>query len=130
MRENEALRFRPGDGAAIAAVVLLAAALLAGFLFFAGGGEAKILRIYQDGKPVGEMPLDRDGETRVGGAYENLIRVRDGRAAIAESSCPGADCVHAGWISQPGRSVICLPNRVEIRIEGGESAGDVDAVVR
>ncbi|MBQ8917117.1 MAG: NusG domain II-containing protein, partial [Oscillospiraceae bacterium] len=48
------------------------------------------------------------------------------RACIAQSTCPGEDCVHSGWISSPGRSVVCLPNRVEIRITG---SSEVDFVV-
>ena len=54
------------------------------------------------------------------------VVIRDGRAAILESDCPGGDCIHSGWISQPGRSIVCLPNRVELRIAG---QGDVDFVV-
>ena len=54
----------------------------------------------------------------------------DGKAAILESTCPGEDCVHSGWISQTGRSVVCLPNRAEVRIEGVSGADDVDAVVQ
>jgi len=45
---------------------------------------------------------------------------------IAESTCPGNDCVHSGKIHSAGRSIVCLPNRVEIRITG---ESDVDYVV-
>ena len=76
------------------------------------------------------MPLNRDGEYLLSGVYENRIVIRDGKAAILESTCPGEDCVHSGWISQTGRSVVCLPNRVEVRIEGVSGADDVDAVVQ
>ena len=65
----------------------------------------------------------------VGGLYTNRITVRGGRIAITESSCPGEDCVHSGWIDRPGRSLVCLPNRVEIRLEGPAAEDDVDAVV-
>ena len=63
----------------------------------------------------------------IGGAYINRVEVRDGRIAIVDSDCPGEDCVHSGWISRPGRSIVCLPNRLEIRVTG---TSDVDFVVR
>ena len=130
MREQERLAFRKGDGVAIGAVILTALALLAFFLASAGNEEAKSVRIYRNGEMIREMPLTENGEYLVTGIYENRIEVRDGKAAITRSSCPGEDCVHSGWISQAGRSIVCLPNRVEVRIEGSAADDDVDAVIR
>ena len=131
MTEKERLRFQKGDGVAIGAVILAAAALLIFFLLDARKTDGPlVLRIYADGAFVREMPLDQDGAFQVDGAYMNRVEVRDGKAAITESTCPGEDCVHSGWISQPGRSVVCLPNRVEIRVEGRPGDEEVDAVIR
>ena len=130
MKEVERLTFRKGDGIAIGAVILAALGLLLFFLASAGDGEAKTVRIYRNGEMIREMPLTEDAETLVTGTYENRVTIRDGRAAVTESSCPGGDCMHSGWISQTGRSIVCLPNRVEIRIEGGAADDDVDAVIR
>lgn len=129
-KEKDALTFRAGDAAAIAAVVLAALAMIVFFLFSAAKGGAVTVRVYQDGELIREMPLSTDTEFTVRGDYENRITVRGGRAAVTQSDCPGEDCVHSGWIDRPGRSIVCLPNRVEIRLEGGETADDVDAVVR
>ncbi len=126
-RRRSVLTFRPGDAVAAAAVLLCALALAVGFLLAAGQGGTLAVQVYQDGALLWEHPLGRDGEFRVPGPYENLVTVRGGRVAITESTCPGGDCVHSGWISAPGRSIVCLPNRVEVRLTG---AGDVDAVVR
>jgi len=73
-----------------------------------------------------ELSLESDQSILITGEYENTVVIRDGKACIAQSSCPGEDCVHSGWISSPGRSVVCLPNRVEIRITG---SSEVDFVV-
>ena len=83
--------------------------------------------VYQDGQRIKELSLSEDAEFVVEGAYTNKIVVENGRAAITESDCPGTDCVHSGWIHEVGRSIVCLPNRVEIRLEG---ASEVDFVVR
>ncbi len=126
-KRRSVLTFRPGDAVAAAAVLLCALALAVGLFLAAGQGGTLAVQVYQDGTLLWEHPLDRDGEFRVSGPYENLVTVRDGRAAITESTCPGGDCVHSGWLSGPGRSVVCLPNRVEVRLTG---TGGVDAVVR
>lgn len=128
--EQSGLRFRKGDAAVTAAVVLFAIGMLAWMLFGPGAGEtAASARIYQDGQMIRELSLGEDTEVTVEGLYMNRITVRGGRIAITESSCPGEDCVHSGWIDRPGRSLVCLPNRVEIRLEGPAAEDDVDAVV-
>ena len=121
------LTFCKGD---IFAVSLVAAvAILVGVLFWTsvGAKEGSMVSVYQDGKLIKEISLSDTTEFTVEGDYTNVISVKDGKAAITESDCPGTDCVHSGWIHDAGRSIVCLPNRVEIRIEG---ASEVDFVVR
>lgn len=120
------LSFRRGDLAAIGAVLLCALALGLALWARAAGTDRVVARVYQEGKLVGELPLDREASITLTGAYTNTITVRDGQVAVTYADCPGADCVHSGWVSAAGRAVVCLPNRVEIRLTG---APDVDAVV-
>ena len=130
MAEKERLTFRKGDAVAIGATVFLAVAMMAFFLLSGGEESAGTVQVYQDGVLLQEMRLTENRELLVTGNYENRIVIRDGRAAIVSSTCPGEDCVHSGWISQAGRSVFCLPNRVEVRIAGAVDEDEVDAVVR
>ena len=97
------LSFRRGDLAAIVAVLLCALALGLALWARAAGSDRVVARVYQEGKLVGELPLDREASLTLTGAYTNTITVRDGRVAV-----------------------VCLPNRVEIRLTG---APGVDAVV-
>ena len=48
--------------------------------------------------------------------------------AVTASDCPGGDCVRTGAITQSGESIVCLPARVVIQLEGGTDSG-VDAVI-
>ena len=120
------LSFRRGDLAAIVAVLLCALALGLALWARAAGSDRVVARVYQEGKLVGELPLDREASLTLTGAYTNTITVRDGRVAVTYADCPGTDCVHSGWVSAAGRAVVCLPNRAEIRLTG---APGVDAVV-
>lgn len=49
---------------------------------------------------------------------------------VAASDCPTQDCVHTGIITRSGQSIVCLPARIIIRLEGGTADPDaVDAVL-
>lgn len=49
---------------------------------------------------------------------------------VAASDCPTQDCVHTGIIARSGQSIVCLPARIIIRLEGGTAEdGGVDAVL-
>lgn len=123
------LAFCKGDAVVIFFVVMLA--VLTGMLFFIGTGREKgsMVVVYQNGEKTQELPLHADGEILIENSYTNKLVVKQGKVAIVESDCPGMDCVHSGWIKDKGRSLVCLPNRVEIRIEG-EIESEVDFIVR
>lgn len=120
------LRFQKGDYLAVAVTLLLAAVVFLAFLP-RETGDTPMAEIYLDGTLVRRVSLDTAAEFSVTGDYMNTVIVRDGKIAVTESDCPGGDCVHSGWIGTFGRSIVCLPNRMEIRIVS--APGDVDFVV-
>lgn len=120
------LGFQKGDFAAIGAVLALAAVVFALFLP-ARSGDAAVVEIYQNGERLRCFPLNADRQFTVTGDYTNVVTISGGKVAITESNCPGGDCVSCGWASSAGRSIVCLPNGVEIRIVGAQS--EVDFVV-
>ena len=119
------LQFQKGDGVAIAAVIFLAIAVA--LLFLPRSTEGAVVEIYQNGALVKTIPLASREEWIIAEPYTNVIRVEGGEVSIVSSDCPGQDCVHSGAISSTGRSLVCLPNGVEVRIVG--KADDVDFVV-
>lgn len=129
-RENKIrLSFCKGDVVVISFVIMLA--ILIGVVFWmkTGTEQGNVVVVYQEGEKVQEISLDKDTEVLIENDYTNKLIVRDKKVAIVESDCPGMDCVHSGWISGKGRSLVCLPNRVEIRIEGDVDS-EVDFIVR
>lgn len=127
MISQDMLRFRKVDLLAVAFVILLAVMIAIGYLPEGSGGACRA-EIYQNGNLLQVVSLDEDAEFRVEADYLNVIQVRDGRIAIVESDCPGMDCVHSGFAGTPNRSIVCLPNGVEIRLTADEA--EVDFVVR
>ena len=126
MEARDRLKFRKGDVLALLLVALLALGTGAAYTCMGNREEAKRVQVWHEGQLVREISLQSEETFRVEGDYISTVTVSGGRAAITASDCPGADCVHSGWIALPGRSVVCLPNRVEIRITG---EAEVDFVV-
>ena len=126
MSKTEHLRFRKGDLLAILLVAMLAVIVAVCFLpkSNAQGVQAQI---YRNGELVKTLSLEEEMSIEVRGKYTNVITVENGKIAITASDCPGEDCVHSGAIHSSGRSIVCLPNEVEVRVVAQTS--DVDFVV-
>ena len=126
MAKPEYLRFRKGDVLAVVLVALLA--VLVAVCFIPRNSSAPVVEeIYQAGKLLKTLPLDQDTTLEISGLYTNTVSVKNGQIAITASDCPGEDCVHSGAIRSSGRSLVCLPNEVEVRVVAQTS--DVDFVV-
>ena len=126
MVKQEHLRFRKGDFLAIAVVALIAVFVAVGFLPEKTGGPV-LAEIYHQGQLIKTLSLEEENTLEITGDYTNVITVEDGKIAITASDCPGEDCVHSGAIHSSGRSIVCLPNEVEVRVVAQTS--DVDFVV-
>ena len=114
----------------ILVVCLLAAAAIA----FAAiqftkktGGYAVVV---QDGKEIASYPLDKDIEVTIKssvGGYNTLV-IKDGKADVTEADCPDKLCVHQHSISYNGETIVCLPNKLVVKIVS-EAESDVDIIV-
>jgi len=103
----------------VCALALLSAAALPGLM----AGDGGFAEVRQDGRLLRRVPLSVDQTFQIRGDYTNTVTVADGKIAVTKSDCPTNDCVHMGWL-QDGGAIVCLPNKVEIRI-AGESAVDL-----
>ena len=114
-------------------VLLIAGLLLAGLIMwspFLFRGEAARATVYAGNRPVYTCALSSVGSyTWRDGADFVRVEIPDGRAWVAEASCPDKDCVHRGAQSRAGASIICLPNRVSVVLTGGEDGEQLDAVL-
>lgn len=112
-------------------LLLIGALLLAALLSFLAlrlwrvEGAVAVVRV--NGVEIERHALDEDGVFPLNGG-SNLLVIRDGEAAVVEADCPDLLCVRQGKIRYRGQTIICLPNRLSVTIEGGEESG-LDAVV-
>ncbi len=119
------LKFSKWDILPVAGVLGLAVAVF--LLFLPAKNPGKTLEIYENGKLLTTLSLAEDATYTVRGAYTNVVTVKAGKVAVTHTDCPGGDCQKIGWTDSAGKSIVCLPNGVEVRILGDS---DVDIVVR
>lgn len=120
------LKFCKGDLLAVIFVAVLAVTVFVCFLPQKNASSA-YAEIFLSGQRIKTVDLSVDQTFDVTDRYRNVIIVADGGISVAESDCPGQDCVHSGRISTSGRILVCLPNGLEIRIPAADA--DVDFVV-
>ena len=110
----------------LVAILLILGGALALFLRFtrqAGG----TVTVQIDGKAVMELPLSEDAELVLGeGAHTNTLVIRDGKAQVVEASCPDRICVRQGAVQYAGESIVCLPHKLVVTVQGGPPPG-IDA---
>lgn len=87
-----------------------------------------VVVVLQDGAEIGRYPLAEERELLIEGSYgQNLLVIQNGKAFIEEADCPDGLCVKQKEISRQGESLICLPHRLVVTVEGAPE-NDVDAV--
>lgn len=139
MKRSPNLRPTPWDGIVAAAVVLLAAACVFSAQTLSNGTDALTVVISTDGQVTERVPLaDFPDQPQILSAngytlYLSRDPAADADAAgvrVTASDCPTQDCVHTGTITRSGQSIVCLPARVIITLEGAApDDGGPDLVV-
>lgn len=125
--------FSRRDLIAAGVVLLLAAAALLIRPMLAGNAAAEA-EIYCNAKLVRTVAL-RPGVSEtfaVPGQPNVVLQTENGRIRFYSSTCPDKICIRAGWLSRPGESAACLPNRVLVRIAAagkGSSSGAADTYI-
>ena len=101
-------------------LVLLILALSVFIVMRACQRDGAVAVIAVDGEEVERYSLAADGEYSLNGGT-NILVISSGEAYIVEADCPDKVCVRTGKIRLSGERIVCLPNRVEVYIEGGDA---------
>jgi hypothetical protein len=72
-----------------------------------------------DGKEMYHLSLSENQTIEVQGPLGlSVIKVEKGHAFIQKAPCPYQTCVKMGKISRSGDIIVCIPNRILVKIEG------------
>ena len=130
MKRMPALKANRWDGAIAAVVVVLA--VVCGVLIWgrtANAGELTVV-ITADGQEVERIALEDFPDTPQvysGNGYTLQVSSHTDKergVCVSASDCPTQDCVHTGTITRAGQSIVCLPARISITLEGKTTSGD------
>lgn len=87
-------------------------------LFQKRGGQVLVT---VDGKQVAAYSLKETIDTDINTPWgDNHLKLEEGVASITNADCKDKLCVHQRAISRKGETIVCLPHRLVISIEGTE----------
>jgi hypothetical protein len=133
MKRSPKLNFSRWDALVICAVILLV--VLSAVTIWGGERESGELTVVisVDGEEVERWPL-KEGPDGDGVYSHNGYTLKVGMSypidpdvpciRVVESDCPTQDCVHTGEIGRAGQSIVCLPARIIIQLEGSTEIND------
>ena len=125
-------KLRPGIWDALVALTVAVLAVACAWTVWGGQSENGALTavVSVDGVETERLALEEAERTIQAGGYTLRLRLTETEVWVESSDCPTQDCVHTGHISWSGQSIVCLPARVIVRLEGGEAVDTgVDAVI-
>lgn len=105
-------------------LTLLFAIALTGWLWVSGHTSqlAHVCQVRVHGKVTGTYDLNQDRKIHVHGILgESIIEIHAGKVRMAHSPCHNQYCVHQGWLSKAGETVLCLPNQISIQLPDQQS---------
>lgn len=114
------------DAALVAALLLCALALYGGGRLLAGKEEAASVVVTIDGKQALRAPLsveDRYVFEQEDGSV-NVLEVSGGAARMVEANCRDGLCMRQGETRSAAKTIVCLPHKLVVRLEGGEAPQD------
>jgi len=85
---------------------------------------ARFLTVEVQGEQIVKTRLTADSNREIQVPLKRgvaTIKIKNGRARVLplpKDICPEGICSSTGWIEKPGETIICLPNKMVVRIEG------------
>lgn len=92
--------------------------------------KGELVRVYQDNILIDEISISDDIENSVylDGVEILRYRIADSNVDVLYSTCKDKLCVHQRSISKTGETIVCLPNRIIIKIDNNTKDSSYDAV--
>lgn len=120
-----------GDKIIMIAVVFAAMAVYCVFAFCLFDGQAEAVSVFVDGKEYATYKLSAISDTKtveINSEFGyNVLEISAHGARMLDASCKDKVDIQSGEITKPGQMLVCVPNRVTVRIVG-KSKSNVDKV--
>lgn len=101
--------------------------------FLSSDNAKKTAEIYSNGKLVRKIDLSTVAEPFEviieNRTDKNIVLVENGQISMKSSTCTGKECIKQGRLKNSAYPIVCLPNKVLIKLSNPETAG-IDAISR
>ena len=122
-------RMKWGDAVIIGAVLLVAAALAA-VLAMQAVGDRLYAEVWKDSSLVERVALEEQTDRTIELDGHNTVVLLGKTAKMQYADCRDQVCVRTGTLTRAGQVAVCLPNRVVLKITGGQSDSKLEGSVR
>lgn len=115
--------FKKGD---VIVIALLVVAVILTAVFATRTADS-FVEIYVDGNLVMQLDLSKDTVVDLNSTSHKIdmkVEVKAGKVFVTHSDCPDKLCVESAGVSSVGGMIVCLPNKVVIKVTPKE----VDAI--
>lgn len=112
----------------ILAIILIILGLIVSYTFSSDNDTGSTVYITVDSEQYAYYPLSENREVDITqNNHTNKLTIKDGMVSMTFSDCVNQDCVQHYAISRTAETIVCLPNKVIVEIEGGKSGFDAVA---
>ena len=118
---TEVLKLKKKELTFIIGIVVFAL-LLWGGMYLTRRGNYGSIRITVNGEEYGTYSLGKDQVIKINGT--NVCEIKNGEVKMTEADCPDHLCMKQKAVDSTGGTIVCLPNKVVIEGEKGESLNE------
>jgi len=76
--------------------------------------------------PDRQVPLKLEGGEAILDVAAGMVRI----LPMPDHLCSKHICSKTGWIGKPWQVIVCLPNKIIVRVVGQKETGDIDLVAK
>ena len=118
----------PGDKILTALILILGVSAWIGLNHYRQAGDTVTIEV--NGKVVRQADLHTSQQITVTGSIgKTIIKIDRGTASVIHSDCSQKICVKTGKIHRIGEMIVCVPNKVVIKING-QSKNQFDVITQ
>ncbi|MEE1115212.1 MAG: NusG domain II-containing protein [Eubacterium sp.] len=114
------------DVCLIAAIAVFSAFMLFFYLYSAAHVKRPMLNITVENQEYGTYDLAEDRVIEINDT--NICEIAGGQVRMLSADCPDQICIKSKAIDRNGGSIVCLPNRVVLRIIDAAESNAPDSI--
>ena len=133
LSDNIKSRKRLAASDVVLAFVLVSVSVLMTALLFKNTGNTALKAVVKkNGVTVQSVVLqDREPyEMCIDEEYNIILYIEKNGVTVVRSDCADKICVNTGKITKPGQTIVCLPARVSVELQGVTAVNELDGVTR